>query len=111
MHGACNLVYFIVVLCGCLMLDLVFKQLPDDKILVVSKLKAFADDNFIVSQMVQFYSELKETLWEKEKMMVASIFSFSRNVCERLVFQGCENQGLFWKGLTVPNDKVLDLTK
>ena len=29
--------------------------LPDDKILAIFKLKAFADDNFILVQMLQFF--------------------------------------------------------
>ena len=31
--------------------------LTDNKVLAISKLKAFADDNFSVAQMVQFYSD------------------------------------------------------
>ena len=34
----------------------------DDKILDLSKLKAFADDNFIVAQMVQFFSDRVESI-------------------------------------------------
>ena len=32
-------------------------SIPDDKILALSRLKLFADDNFIVAQMVQFLRE------------------------------------------------------
>ena len=38
------------------------KPLPDDKILALSKLKAFADDNFSVAQMVQIYSYRVENI-------------------------------------------------
>ena len=38
-------------------------------------------------------------LWEKEKLLVTSNFSFSHSVFERLVRQTSENQGLFWKEL------------
>ena len=40
-----------------------------------------------------------KTLWEKEKMLVTSIFSFSCNVFKRLPFQGCEKLGLYVKEL------------
>ena len=40
-----------------------------------------------------------KTLWEMEKLLVTSNFSFSRNVFERLVLQTLKNQGLFWKML------------
>ena len=36
------------------LLDKRFNPLPDDKILALSKLKAFADDNFNVAEMVHF---------------------------------------------------------
>ena len=41
-----------------------------------------------------------KTLWEKEKLLVTSNFSFSHSVFKRLVLQICTNQGLFGKGLT-----------
>ena len=41
----------------------------------------------------------KKTLWEKEKLLVTSNFSFSRSVLKRLVRQTRKNQGLFGKGL------------
>ena len=41
----------------------------------------------------------KKTLWEKEKLLVTSNFSFSRSVFKRLVMQTRKNQGLFGKGL------------
>ena len=40
-----------------------------------------------------------KTLWEKEKLLVMSNFSFSHSVFKRLVLQTCKNQGLFGKGL------------
>ena len=42
-------------------------------------------------------------MWEKEKLLVTSNFSFSHSVFKRLVMQTCENQGLFGKGLSVRN--------
>ena len=41
----------------------------------------------------------QKTLWEKEKLLVTSNFSFSHSVFKRLVMQTCKNQGLFRKGL------------
>ena len=43
----------------------------------------------------------KKTLWEKEKLLVMSNFSFSHSVFKRLVLQTRKNQGLFGKGLTL----------
>ena len=40
-----------------------------------------------------------ETLWEKEKLLVMSNFSFSHCAFKRLVLQTCKNKGLFAKGL------------
>ena len=42
-----------------------------------------------------------KTLWEKEKLLVTSNFSFSYSVFKRLVLQTHKNQGLFGKGLTI----------
>ena len=41
----------------------------------------------------------QKTLWEKEKLLVTSDFSFSNSVFKRLVLQTHKNQGLFGKGL------------
>ena len=41
-----------------------------------------------------------KTLWEKEKLLVMSNFSFSHSVFKRLVLQTRKNQGLFGKGLS-----------
>ena len=52
----------------------------------------------------------RKTLWEKEKLLVTSNFSFSHSVFQRLVLQTRENHGLFGNGLklrlkSVPNKK------
>ena len=41
----------------------------------------------------------KKTLWEKEKMLVTSIFSFYHSIFKSLTLNGHKNQGLFGKGL------------
>ena len=40
-----------------------------------------------------------KTLWEKEKLLVTSNFSFSHGVFKRLVLQTGKNKGLFGKGV------------
>ena len=40
-----------------------------------------------------------------------SNFSFTYSFFQRLVLQTNENKGLFGKGLTLPNDKIVDLSK
>ena len=40
-------------------------------------------------------------LWEKEKLLVTSNFSFSNSVFKRLILQTRKNQGLFGKELTL----------
>ena len=43
----------------------------------------------------------EKTLWEKEKLLVSSNFSFFHSVFKRPVLQTRKNQGLFGKGLKV----------
>ena len=49
--------------------------------------------------MAENYHKGLKTLWEKEKLLVTSNFSFSHSVFKRLVLQTRKNQGLFGKGL------------
>ena len=51
--------------------------------------------------MAESYPNGQKTLWEKEKLLITSNFSFFRSVFKRLVLQTCKNQGLFGKGLTL----------
>ena len=39
--------------------------------------------------------------WVKEKLLITSSFSLSRNVLKSLVLQTCKNQGLFGKGVKI----------
>ena len=56
-------------------------SLPNDKILDLTKLKAFADDKLDGVNMMTSLSLIGyKTLWKKEKMLVTSIFSFSHSV-------------------------------
>ena len=47
-----------------------------------------------------------KTLWEKEKLLVTSNFSFSHSVFTRLVLQTCKDNGLFGKGLNLDRKSV-----
>ena len=49
--------------------------------------------------MKENYPNGKKILWEKEKLLIMSYFSFSHSVFKRLVLQTRKNQGLFGKGL------------
>ena len=50
-------------------------------------------------KMAETFPNRLKTLWEKEKLLVMSNFSFSHSVFKRLVLQTLKNQGLFGKGL------------
>ena len=74
--------------------------LPDNKILAVFKLKAFADDDFSVVQKRCSFSLIgQKTLWKKEKMLVTSIFYFPAMFSKAFFSRVIENQELFGKGL------------
>ena len=62
--------------------------------------KEFADDNFKFDEKGGKFSKRIKTLWEKEKLLVTSYFSFSHSVFKRYVLETLKNQGLFGKELT-----------
>ena len=71
---------------------------PQKKVLDSSKLKVFADDNLKFDENGRkFFIPAKKTLWEKEKLLINSNFSFSHIGFKRSVLQTGENQVLFWK--------------
>ena len=49
--------------------------------------------------MVESYLNGLSTLWEKEKLLVTSNFSFSHSVFKRIKLQTRKNHGLFGRGL------------
>ena len=51
--------------------------------------------------MAESYPNGWKTLWEKEKLLVMSNFSFSHSVFKRLVSQGRQKVSLCWNGLTL----------
>ena len=63
---------------------------PKRQISDSSKLKEFEDDNFKFDENGRW-----ETLWETEKFLNMSNFSFSHCVFRRLVLHRHKNQGLF----------------
>ena len=72
------------------------------QILDSSKLKEFVDDNFKFDENGRKLSKQVETLWEKEKLLVTSNFSFSHSVFKRLVSQGRQKVSLCGNGLKSP---------
>ena len=67
------------------------KELINEKISDLPKLKAFAEDTSNETQNLKFRNlcfEGQKTLWEKEKMPITSIFSFSLQSFKRLLSQG-----------------------
>ena len=62
------------------------ETLPNNKILDLSKFKAFADDKIIGTQKLNLLWEEQKTLWDNEKMLVTSIFSFSHNFFKSFFF-------------------------
>ena len=55
-------------------------SLPNRKILDRSKLKPFTDDKINLTEKLKFVLGMVENTWEKEKMLVSSIFYFFDNV-------------------------------
>ena len=57
----------------------------------------------------------QKTLWEKEKLLVTSNFSFSHSIFKRVEVQTRKNQGLFGKGLRkkspLPNNIIYNWSK
>ena len=68
---------------------LVFNPLPDDKILDMTKLKAFADEKLNVTKMVISLFDRVESIVGKGEIACTSNFSFSNNVFKRVSL--CEN--------------------
>ena len=54
-----------------------------------------------LTKMAEIYPNGLKTLWEKEKLLVSSNFSFSHSVFERLVSQGRQKVSLCGNGLNV----------
>ena len=61
--------------------------LYQNKFLDWSKLKELADDKINVTEKLKFVFGRVENMWDKEKMLVTSIFSISYSVFKRLLSQ------------------------
>ena len=72
-----------------------------------SKLKEFADDNLKFEKNGRSSLNGLKTLWEKEKLLITSNFSFSHSDFKRLVLQTRKNQDWYClrKGLTAISRK------
>ena len=69
--------------------DMRANSLSNDKILEVTKFKAFADDKLNVPKMIiSVFGKLENIEGKGKKMLVTSIFSFSHNVFKRLLSWG-----------------------
>ena len=69
-------------------------QLPDDKLLDWSKLKAFADDKLNVTKMIISVFDRVENIVGKGEIACTSNFSFSHNVFKRLLSQRRQKMSL-----------------
>ena len=69
-------------------------SLPEDKILDLSKLKAFADDNLNVTQMTQLVLHRKENIVGKEENAGYHFFLLFLQFFKRFLFWDCEKLGL-----------------
>ena len=78
---------------------------PKDKMLDLSKLKAFADNNSNASQMINCISENKETMWEKVKMIIISLLFLFPQYFQKLSSSGPLQ--LLVKGDTFTNVSII----
>ena len=76
-----------------------FNPFPHDKILDLTKLKAFADEKLNVSKMIISVFDRVENIVGKGEIACTSNFSFSHNVFKRLLSQRCQKVSLCGNGL------------
>ena len=69
--------------------------LPDNKILALSKWKAFADNNFSGTQMVQFFSDRVENVVGNGEKAGFQHFLLFQQGFQKVFFQGHKNSVLF----------------
>ena len=74
-----------------------FNSLPNDKFWTRPNSKESAIS--ILMNMTKSFQKGYKTLWEKEKLLVTSNFSFSHSVFKRHILYTRKNQDLFGKGL------------
>ena len=76
-----------------------FNPFPHDKILDLTKLKAFADEKLNVSKMIISVFDRVENIVGKGEIACTSNFSFSHNVFKRLLSQRRQKVPLCGNGL------------
>ena len=76
-----------------------FNPFPNDKFQTLPNRKSLQTTISVFIRMEKGSLKRYKILWEKEKLLVTSNFSFSHSVFKRLVLQTPKNQGLFGKGL------------
>ena len=74
---------------------------PNDQFQTLPHSKSLRTKIFSLIKMAESFPNGEKTLWEKEKLLVTSNFSFSHSVFKRHLLQTRKNQGLFGKGLTL----------
>ena len=67
---------------------------------LLEELNTFVDNKVNVTQN-SLPKEGWKTLWDKEKILVDSIFSFFHNVFKGLFLNGCQNFRWFWKEYSI----------
>ena len=78
-----------------------FSAFPHDKILDLTKLKAFADDKLNVSKMIIFvFDRVENIVGEKEKLLVQANSPFPTIFFKRLLSQTRQKVSLSEKGLS-----------
>ena len=83
--------------------------LQNNNILEYTKLQELADYKINVIQKLKFVMGREgETVWEKEIVLVTSIFSFTNNVFKTFLFQICEKLGLCGNHTTLSFNKPLE---
>ena len=84
---------------------------PNNKFWTLPNWKSLQTTNSNLTEMAESYPNWQKSLWEKEKLLITSNFSFSHSVLKRLVLQTCKNLGLFGKGLTTQSQLLANRSK
>ena len=83
-----------------LVFELTFNPFPNDKFWTLPNWKSLQTTIQNLTKIAECSPKQKKTLWQKEKLLVMSNFSFSHSVFKRLRLQTRKNQELCGKGLT-----------
>ena len=79
-------------------LKVIFNSLLKDKFLTCPNSKSLQMTILSLKKMLESYPKGRKTLWEKEKWLIMSNFSFSHRVFKSLIHWTHVNLGLFGKG-------------